>query len=465
MNNDALEPRRGGPTEDVARGSPSKRRRWIVTFCLAAFAGVALYVCRAPLLTCYARVLTADQPPRRGDAIALFLSELESAAALDEAARLYHAGQTQQLLLIPTEPGRIVQLGILPPDEEVARSRLAALGVPHAAIAVLGHTERLVSPDLRPLRDWLLQQHQERTVTCFVSPFASRRHAVVTRSRLYGERKRIHWLSMPDERFDAANWWHSRPGVLKIFRETLTLAHAFLFGPGDTADRQPSPFVTWGAVAAAIGLAVVAVRRTRWRRYVAGLASTIFLFVAFHPVVLPYAADFLDISSVPHESDDVLVLNGRPETRPFVAAELVRNGFASEVLITTASPTPATDDNLLPPEHEIVSRVLQVEGVAGQGIRLLPGAITSTYDEAQSLARFLEQNPDRSVTIVSDAFHLRRARWVFRRVLGNDAAKRLSFAGAKIEGVDRGNWWKTQNGVSTYLCEYLKFVYYWLAFG
>ena len=181
-------------------------------------------------------------------------------------------------------------------------------------------------------------------------------------------------------------------------------------------------------------------------------------------MVLPYAADFVDISTVPRVSDYVLVLNGRPDTRPFVAADIVRNGFAPQVLVTTASPTPATDDELLPPEHAIVSRVLQVEGVAAQDIRLLPGAITSTYDEAQSLARFLDANPGCSVTVVSDDFHMRRARWVFRRVLGDDDAQRLSFAGAEIEGVQRGNWWRTQKGVSIYLTEYLKLVYYCLAY-
>ena len=49
---------------------------------------------------------------------------------------------------------------------------------------------------------------------------------------------------------------------------------------GSIADRQPSPFVTWSALGAAICLAVVAFRQTRWRRWLAGIASTTCLFVA-----------------------------------------------------------------------------------------------------------------------------------------------------------------------------------------
>ena len=441
-----------------------QKRRWVVTFCLATLACLALFAFRVPLLVGHARLLSADQPPRRGDAVALFLSELESAAAFEEAAELYRLGWTTEILLIPQSPDRLERLGVFPRAEQEVVSRLKTLGVPSVAIHPLGETLQLVSPDLRPLKKWLLEDKQ-RTVTCLVAPFSSRRHVVVTNSRLHEERQRVHWVSMSDDRFDATNWWQSRQGVLMIFCETIRLAHVFLYGPGDAAEQEPPSFVTWGALGAAICLSVVAFRQTRWRRWLAGAASPIFLFVAFHAVVLPYAADFLDISTVPGVSDYVLVLNGRPNTRPFVAAEIVRSGSASQVLLTTASPTPATVDGLQPPEHEIISRVLQVEGVDAEDICLLPEAITSTYDEAQSLARFLDANPDRSVTVVSDGFHLRRARWVFRRVLEKEDAKRLSFASAEVEGIHRGNWWKIQKGVSIYLSEYLKLPYYWFSYS
>jgi uncharacterized SAM-binding protein YcdF (DUF218 family) len=198
--------------------------------------------------------------------------------------------------------------------------------------------------------------------------------------------------------------------------------------------------------------------RPRWKVLLIVIVGLSVLYVS-RARLLPAVALYLDISQEPIAAEYVLVLNGAPETRPFVAAALVNAGLAERVLLTTASPTPATDDGFLPAEQDIAEDVLLARGVSSEQIHVIPGAIASTHDEALALARFLESNPAESVTIVTCEYHTRRARWVFQRALGN-SAPRLSFVGAPVKNVHPDNWWKSEDGAKIYAKEFCKFAYY-----
>lgn len=195
---------------------------------------------------------------------------------------------------------------------------------------------------------------------------------------------------------------------------------------------------------------------------IVGLLLVIGIGLARH-TVFPLAAQFLNVAEPPTKVDSVLVLNGDPETRPFVAAAIYQAGLTPQILVTTASPTPASEDGLILPEHEIIKQVLHHRGVPTQAIHILPGEISSTIDEARVLAKFLDAHPNQTVAIVTNRFHTRRARWVFRRVLGDRSAQ-LHFVGAPKDDFREHDWWQTEQGTSTYLSEYLKFAYYVLRY-
>jgi len=178
---------------------------------------------------------------------------------------------------------------------------------------------------------------------------------------------------------------------------------------------------------------------------------------------LPLVAHFLDVSEPPTQVDYVLVLNGGPKTRPFVAAAMVKAGLTNAVLLTTASPTPDSEAGLVPPEQEIYSRVLLKRGVSADQIHVIPGVIASTYDEACALARFLKSNPANSVAIVTNDFHTRRTRSIFRRVL-DDLPVRLRIVSAPVDNIRADNWWQSAAGVKIYATEYCKSVYYRLRY-
>ena len=199
---------------------------------------------------------------------------------------------------------------------------------------------------------------------------------------------------------------------------------------------------------------------SRRRKFAIVLVATLSLIYCSRTWLLPPVARFLDVSEPPMPVEYVLVLNGGPETRPFVAAAMVKAGLVNKVLLTTASPTPDTENGTLPPEHEIVSRVLQARGVNAEQIDVIPGEIASTYDEACALSRFLQAHPAESVAIVTNDFHTRRTRSVFQRVIG-DTSVRLSFVAAPVDYIRSDNWWKSAAGMKLYATEYCKSAYYW----
>jgi uncharacterized SAM-binding protein YcdF (DUF218 family) len=170
---------------------------------------------------------------------------------------------------------------------------------------------------------------------------------------------------------------------------------------------------------------------------------------------------FLDVSERPRPVDVVLVLGGGANQRPFVAAALFRAGLARRVLVPTVKLNAANEEDLYPPEHELIRRVLESRGVPPERVVPLPEECNSTLDEALALARFLDAEPETTVAVVTHDFHTRRARSLFRRVLGGRIA-RVHFVSAPTEDFSADDWWCTAEGFATYTTEYLKLVLYTL---
>jgi uncharacterized SAM-binding protein YcdF (DUF218 family) len=202
-----------------------------------------------------------------------------------------------------------------------------------------------------------------------------------------------------------------------------------------------------------------------WRRWPRALRRLVLLvgvlavLYGLRGWLLPLPGRFLDVSERPAPTDYVLVLNGDRETRPFVAAALVKAGLVPKVLVVQSVPSPDEEDGLVPVEHEIVKRVLLGRGVPEEAITILPGLAATTFDEARALAGFLDAHPEITVTVVTNRFHTRRARWVFGQVLG-DRIAHLRFVGAPQDAVMESEWWRSPRGATSYLSEYAKFAYY-----
>ena len=180
--------------------------------------------------------------------------------------------------------------------------------------------------------------------------------------------------------------------------------------------------------------------------------------------ILPMAARWLDVGEKPQAADYVMVLAGEENTRPFVAAAILKTGLAKKVLLTHVKRSDDVVQGLSPPIHQINRHILVRRGVAQEDIVILGRQIGHTFGEAEALARFLETSPEARVTVVTSNYHTRRARWVFTRVL-EERSHQVSFVSAPAYHFREENWGQIDRGVRTVVGEYLKFAFYGVRYG
>jgi uncharacterized SAM-binding protein YcdF (DUF218 family) len=175
--------------------------------------------------------------------------------------------------------------------------------------------------------------------------------------------------------------------------------------------------------------------------------------------LLPAVAHWLNVSESPRQCDYVVALPGGPLTRPFVAAALLRTGLAREALVIQTIRYPENTDGLTPPDDELTRRVLMRRGIDPSRIHVLPSRSDSTFSDAEAVSRFLAAHDGATVNVVTSHFHTRRARWIFRQVLGS-ASDRLHWVAAPDDYFDEDHWWQTREGLAACLSEYPKLVFY-----
>lgn len=178
---------------------------------------------------------------------------------------------------------------------------------------------------------------------------------------------------------------------------------------------------------------------------------------------LPPLADWLDIDENAECAEYVMVLPGDEIRRGLTAAALVRIGLAHDVLIPQNPESADVRDGMILPTAQISREILQHRGISNDRIVLLESASRSTFDDASALNGFLRGRHAR-VTVVTSAFHTRRARFVFRKVFGT-GARSIRFVSAPNPGFEADRWWESSEGVRLILTEYAKLGYYSLRYG
>lgn len=197
--------------------------------------------------------------------------------------------------------------------------------------------------------------------------------------------------------------------------------------------------------------------RRRWR-------VILLLLVAWPPLAW-VAAEALIVRSDLARADALVVLAGSSTyvERAHRAAELFHQGRAPVVVLT--------DDNLRggwsaeeernPLFVERAAAELRRQGVPAEKIEVLPGVVSSTYDEAVRLREYAGLKNFRSVLVVTSAYHSRRALWTVRRVFGGSGVE------VGLDAVEPGQqsprpatWWLHGLGWRMVPGEYLKLIYY-----
>ena len=90
------------------------------------------------------------------------------------------------------------------------------------------------------------------------------------------------------------------------------------------------------------------------------------------------------------------------------------------------------------------------------------GGATSTFDEAYDLLKLSEKKNYRHLIIVTDAFHSRRAYHAFQTVF-EETEINIEMSAASNKIFNENNWWTSDQGISAYVLESIKYPVYLLS--
>jgi uncharacterized SAM-binding protein YcdF (DUF218 family) len=156
--------------------------------------------------------------------------------------------------------------------------------------------------------------------------------------------------------------------------------------------------------------------------------------------------DWLTASEEPEKADLIVCLNGSKE-RIKKAAELYNEGGASHILVSSSS----------------MRRIILAHGVPETAVFALSGTHNSTYEEARHILQFMGTRKVQSAVVVSDGYHLYRARWTFETLKDSRTVQFIYTAADQIS--ENRYWWRDKTSRKFVLTEIPKVVYYWIGHG
>jgi uncharacterized SAM-binding protein YcdF (DUF218 family) len=165
--------------------------------------------------------------------------------------------------------------------------------------------------------------------------------------------------------------------------------------------------------------------------------------------------NFLVIEDELKRADLIHVIAG-PNRRMDYAVQIYKQGMGKRIFFTGG----LCDAHGV---HAVHSQDRAVElGIPPQAIEIDSSEITSTYSEVLRVKEFIEQSaePIKSVIVVSDPHHMRRARLVYKWLLGQHVSVQMA-------PVPFGRtphlrlWWTDIRSQKMVQSEYLKIAYYY----
>jgi uncharacterized SAM-binding protein YcdF (DUF218 family) len=175
----------------------------------------------------------------------------------------------------------------------------------------------------------------------------------------------------------------------------------------------------------------------------------------FREDLLLAVSDFLVVQDTLQPASVIHVIAGE-DHRTQHAIELYQQGFAKTIFFTGGW---CENHQYFHGQHGV--EVALASGVPEQSLAFDDSPVTSTYSEAELLKKLLDGNPQAalSVIVVSDPFHMRRAQWTYRQILGDGV--RVQMAPVPVDQTPyKIRWWEDGRSRRYVKDEYQKFVYY-----
>jgi len=181
-------------------------------------------------------------------------------------------------------------------------------------------------------------------------------------------------------------------------------------------------------------------------------------FAVFRNFWLTQMGSFLIYQDQITPADAILVLGGGEKERVLQAIELAKKKYSEWMMFT--------GDYLEPIFAENTHWALEAQKLAvfngfpkNRTIPILDSK--STLDDALLAKKICEEKHFKSLIVVSEPFHTRRAHFVFDKLYKNSGIK-IMMCPVQNSWYKRDSWWKNKNGFWATNMEYQKMLYYFL---
>ena len=195
------------------------------------------------------------------------------------------------------------------------------------------------------------------------------------------------------------------------------------------------------------------------------LSTTIILIISIfysqRQFILSEFAKFFTIDNAKPGADAIVVLSGGKNTRIHHALKLFSEGYAPLLIFTEEKKPSSFFSTLFPTNVQIASKISEKLDISVPILTIpsIKGGATSTFDEAYDLLNYIEKNKFRHIILVTDAFHTRRAYYAFKKVFAKTKIH-FEMSAAQNEIFNEGNWWISDQGISAYVLESIKYPIY-----
>ena len=170
------------------------------------------------------------------------------------------------------------------------------------------------------------------------------------------------------------------------------------------------------------------------------------------------AGRFLVAAAPPVSADAIVVLGGGDPNRAQYAVDLYNEGYAPLVVFSGGT---LVDLGLACSSAQLSLEAAQQLGLPEEAALIAPEA-QSTYDEAVNLQELAAERGWRSLIVVTDPFHTRRAGRTFRALLPGVVSH---VSAAPNPDQDPARWWANENGLVAVVNEMIKLGFYWARYG
>ena len=165
--------------------------------------------------------------------------------------------------------------------------------------------------------------------------------------------------------------------------------------------------------------------------------------------------DFLIVQDTLKPADVIHVIAGE-DYRTDYAFQLYKQGYGKTVFFTGGWCESHLYGHGARAREKALAQGLPLNAIASDDSEVM-----STYMEAERLKEWIARNsyPVRSIIVVSDPFHMRRARWAYQKVFGDQIQIQMAPVPFDITPYQH-TWWKDQESRIYVRDEYSKLIYY-----